>query len=146
MENINRNIQKDLVYLNIAKEIATLSYCERKKVGCIIVKNENIISTGFNGTPTGMNNCCEDNENGETLWYVLHAESNAITKLAKSTQNCEGATLYITLSPCQNCAKLILQSGIERVVMLNKHSCQSGIEFLKEQGIICEYISELINS
>lgn len=145
MEKNNRDIQKDIVYLNIAKEIASLSYCVRKQVGCIIVKNENIISTGFNGTPTGMNNCCENSEDGETLWYVLHAESNAITKLAKSTQNCDNATLYITLSPCQNCAKLILQSGIKRVVMLNKHSCQSGIEFLKEQGIICEYISELIN-
>ena len=144
MKNFERQKQYDLVYLKMAEQIGMLSYCKRKQVGCLIVKDDNILSSGFNGSPKGMDNFCED-ESGETLWYVLHAESNAITKLAKNTQNCDNATLYITLSPCKNCSKLILQSGIKRIVMLNKHSCQEGIEFLKEQGIICEYISELIN-
>ena len=95
----------------MALEWGNLSHCERKKVGAIIVKNKMIISDGFNGTPSGFDNNCED-ENGDTNWYVLHAEANAILKVAKSTNSCLGATLYLTLSPCKECAKLIHQSGI----------------------------------
>ena len=135
-----RNLQKDIVYLKIAENISTLSFCMRKKVGCVIVKDENIISTGFNGTPTGTDNSCESNLNGETLWYTLHSESNAILKLAKSTLSSEGATMYISLSPCKDCAKLILQSGIKRIVYNKEHSCQEGVDFLRNQGIICDYI------
>ena len=105
----------DKAYLRIAKEWGNLSYCHRKKVGAIIVKNKMIISDGYNGTPSGFENCCEDEEN-ITKWYVLHAEANAILKVARSTQSCEEATLYITLSPCKDCSKLIHQSGIKRVV------------------------------
>lgn len=140
MEKNNRNYQKDIVYLKIAENIASLSYCNRKKVGCILVKDENIISTGFNGTPSGMNNCCEDSE-GETNWFTLHSESNAILKLAKSTLSSIDSTMYITLSPCKDCAKLILQSGIKRIVYNKKHSCQEGIKFLISQGIVCDYIN-----
>lgn len=138
---MNRELQKDLVYLNIAEQIGSLSFCERKKVGCIIVKNDNIISTGFNGTPSNMDNCCED-INGDTKWFVLHSESNAILKLAKSTLSSEGATMYITLSPCKECAKLILQSGIKKIIYNRNHSCQEGINFLHAQGIKCIFIDK----
>ena len=99
----------DKAYLRLAENWAKLSHCNRKQVGAIIVKDAIIISDGFNGTPAGFDNCCE-NENGETHWYVLHAEANAILKVAKSTNNCNGATLYLTHSPCKDCSKLILQS------------------------------------
>ena len=105
----------DKAYLRMAQEWGKLSFCERKQVGAIIVKDRMIISDGYNGTPTGFENRCEDDE-GDTKWYVLHAEANAILKVAASTQSCEGATLYITLSPCKQCSKLIHQSGIKRVV------------------------------
>lgn len=124
----------DNAYLRMAGEWAKLSYCERKKVGAIIVKDNMIISDGYNGTPSGYENCCE-NENGETNWYVLHAEANAILKVAKSTQSADGATLYITLSPCKECSKLIIQSGIKRVVYRDEYKDTSGIEFLKTYGI-----------
>ena len=124
----------DRAYLKMALEWAQLSHCERKKVGALIVKNNMIISDGYNGTPSGFDNCCED-ENGETKWYVLHAEANAILKTAKSEQNCNGGTLYLTLSPCKECSKLIHQSGITRLVYLNKYSDISGINFLKEAGV-----------
>jgi dCMP deaminase len=124
----------DNAYLRMAQEWAKLSYCERKKVGAIIVKDNMIISDGYNGTPSGYENCCE-NEDGETNWYVLHAEANAILKVAKSTQSADGATLYITLSPCKECSKLIIQSGIKRVVYRNEYKDTSGIEFLKTYGI-----------
>lgn len=132
----------DEAYLRMAKEWAKLSYCKRKQVGALIVKDKMIISDGYNGTPSGHTNCCED-ENGETLWYVLHAEANAILKVAKSTQSAEGATLYITLSPCQECSKLIIQAGIKRVVYHILYKDRSGIDFLEEYGIAIRHISEL---
>lgn len=139
-----RKLQKDYVYMNIAEQIGSLSHCKRKQVGAILVKDENIISTGFNGTPTGMDNCCEDSESNETLWYTLHAETNCISKIAKSTLSSEGSTLYITLSPCKNCAKLILQAGITKILFKVKHSCNEGIDFLISQGIECIHLSDPI--
>ncbi len=121
-------------YLKMAQEWAKLSHCVRKQVGAIIVKDRMIISDGYNGTPSGFNNICEDEE-GYTKWYVLHAEANAILKVAASTQSCNGATLFITLSPCQQCSKLIHQSGIKRVVYANEYRDVSGLEFLKKAGV-----------
>ena len=118
----------------MAHEWGTLSHCDRKKVGAIIVKNGMIISDWFNGTPTGFDNHCED-EDGYTKWYVLHAEANAILKVAKSTNSCEGATLYLTLSPCKECAKLIHQSGIKRLVYIKEYKDSSGLKFLKKAGV-----------
>ena len=118
----------------MAKEWGELSHCERKKVGAIIVKNGMIISDGFNGTPTGFDNNCEDEE-GYTKWYVLHAEANAILKVAKSTNSCEGAVLYLTLSPCRECAKLIHQSGINKLVYINEYKDPSGLKFLQKAGV-----------
>jgi dCMP deaminase len=132
----------DKAYLRIATEWGLLSYCKRKQVGAIIVKDRMIISDGYNGTPSGFENCCEDEE-GLTRWDVLHAEANAILKVARSTQSCEGATLYITLSPCKECSKLIHQSGIKRVVYLNGYRDESGIEFLKKAGVEVEQIASL---
>lgn len=125
----------------MAREWAQLSYCERKKVGALIVKDRMIISDGYNGTPSGFENCCED-EQGNTHWYVLHAEANAILKLASSTQSAKGATLYLTLSPCKECSKLVLQSGISRVVYLQKYSDSEGIDFLKNHNIEIVKIDE----
>lgn len=124
----------DKAYLKMALEWAKLSHCKRKQVGALIVKNGMIISDGYNGCPSGFENNCED-ENGETKWYVLHAEANAILKVAKSTQNCKGATLYLSMSPCKECSKLILQAGISRVVYLNEYKDKSGIDFLKKANI-----------
>lgn len=132
----------DKAYLKIAREWAQLSYCQRKKVGAIIVKDRMIISDGYNGTPSGFENCCEDEE-GYTKWYVLHAEANAILKVARSTQTCDGATLYITLSPCKECSKLIHQSGITRVVYHNDYKDTSGIDFLKRAGVQVNFIPNL---
>jgi len=132
----------DKAYLRIAEEWSKLSYCKRKQVGAIIVKDRMIISDGYNGTPTGFENCCED-QNGETNWYVLHAEANAIMKVARSTQSCDTATLYITLSPCKECSKLIHQSGIKRVVFKNGYRDTSGIDFLKKAGVTVEQIEDL---
>lgn len=134
----------DKAYLRIAKEWSRLSYCKRKQVGAIIVKDRMIISDGYNGTPSGFENCCEDDE-GLTKWYVLHAEANAILKVAGSTQSCEGATLYITLSPCKECSKLIHQSGINRVVYHEGYKDDSGLEFLKKAGVEIELITDLEN-
>lgn len=124
----------DQAYLKMALEWAKLSHCKRKQVGALIVKNGMIISDGYNGCPSGFENNCED-ENGETKWYVLHAEANAILKVAKSTQNCKGATLYLSMSPCKECSKLILQAGISRLVFLNEYKDKSGLEFLKKANI-----------
>lgn len=124
----------DIAYLKMAMEWAKLSYCNRRKVGALIVKDRMIISDGYNGTPSGFENCCEDTE-GKTLWYVLHAEANAILKLASSTQSAKDATLYLTLSPCKECSKLVLQSGIKKLVYIDEYSDNSGIEFLKEHQI-----------
>lgn len=132
----------DKAYLRIAKEWGQLSYCKRKQVGAIIVKDRMIISDGYNGTPTGFENCCED-ESGTTKWYVLHAEANAILKVARSTQSCENATLYITLSPCKDCSKLIHQSGIKRVVYHEEYKDTSGVDFLKKAGVEVELLEDL---
>lgn len=133
MEKQKRN-KYDKAYLRIASEWSKLSYCQRKQVGAIIVRDRMIISDGYNGTPSGFENNCEDEE-GLTKWYVLHAEANAISKVARSTQSCENATLYITLSPCRECSKLIHQSGIKRVVYKNGYRDTSGIDFLEKAGI-----------
>ena len=128
----------DVAYLSIAREWGKLSYCKRRQVGAIIVKDNMIISDGYNGTPTGFDNFCED-ENGYTKWYVLHAEANAITKVASSTQSSEGSTLYVTLSPCTDCSKLIHQAKIKRVVYWEQYKDTSGIEFLEKAGIeVCQ--------
>ena len=132
----------DKAYLRIANEWSLLSYCDRKKVGAIIVRDRMIISDGYNGTPSGFENCCEDEE-GLTNWYVLHAEANAILKVARSTQTCDGATLYITLSPCKECSKLIHQSGIKRVVYQLGYRDTTGIDFLTKAGVIVEQIENL---
>ena len=124
----------DLAYLKMALEWAKLSYCRRKQVGALIVKDRMIISDGYNGTPSGSINECEDNA-GNTHWYVLHAEANAILKLSSSTQSAKGATLYITLSPCKECSKLILQSGISRLVYIDAYSDNEGINFLTSHNV-----------
>ncbi len=129
----------DTVFLELASNLSKLSYANRKKVGALIVKDNSIISDGYNGTPAGYSNDCEDTS-GNTHWYVLHAEANAITKLAKCGQSCIGSTLYITMSPCKECTKLIIQSGISRVVYSSKYKDQSGIDFLGNFNIAREYI------
>lgn len=129
----------DVTYLKMAQEWGNLSYCERRKVGALIVKNNRIISDGYNGTPSGFENFCEDDD-GYTKWYVLHAEAYAITKVASSTQSCDGATLYITLSPCKQCSKLIYQAKIKRLVYAVQYKDTSGIEFLKKAGVIVDHI------
>jgi len=134
MKNTEKQIRYDTAYLNMAKEWSKLSHCERKKVGALLVKDGVIISDGFNGTPSGMDNCCED-KNGDTNWYVLHAEANALMKLSKSTNSSTDSTLYITLSPCKECSKLIHQSGIKRVVYVTEYKDDSGLQFLKKVGI-----------
>lgn len=121
----------DVAYLKMAIEWAKLSYCKRKQVGALLVKDRMIISDGYNGTPSGFENKCED-EDEKTKWYVLHAEANAITKIAGSTQSSHGSTLYITLSPCRECSKLILQAGIKRMVYINKYKDNSGLELLEK--------------
>ena len=123
----------------MADEWSKLSYCKRRQVGALIVKDKMIISDGYNGTPSGFENFCED-EDGYTKWYVLHAEANAIAKVSGSTQSSKGATLYITLSPCKECSKLIFQSGISRVVYSKKYKDQSGIDFLVKSGINVDFI------
>jgi len=135
----------DHAYLRMAKEWGKLSYCKRKQVGAIVVKDRMIISDGYNGTPSGFENFCEDEE-GYTKWYVLHAEANAILKVAASTQSCVGATLYITMSPCKECSKLIHQSGITRVVYVDAYKDDSGVQFLRKAGVEVEHIPTLQTS
>ena len=137
-----KQLKYDRAYLRLSASWAELSHCMRKKVGAIIVKDGMIISDGYNGTPSGFDNCCE-NELGETQWYVLHAEANAILKVAKSTNNCSGATLYLTLSPCKDCSKLVIQSGIKRVVFQNGYKDPEGINFLVQAGIDVEQIENI---
>jgi dCMP deaminase len=132
----------DIAYLRMAQEWSKLSYCKRRQVGALIVKDKMIISDGYNGTPTGFENICEDDE-GYTKWYVLHAEANAILKVASSTQACQGATLYITMSPCKECSKLIHQAGIKRMVYYNEYKDNSGIAFLEKAGVSIQHISDL---
>lgn len=129
----------DKRYLQMAGVWAQNSYCKRRQVGALIVKDKMIISDGYNGTPSGFENQCED-ENGVTKVYVLHAEANAITKVAKSGNSSEGATLYVTASPCVECAKLIIQSGIRRVVYRDAYRITDGIDLLRRAGIEVEQI------
>jgi dCMP deaminase len=130
----------DAAYLRMAAEWSKLSYCQRRQVGALIVKGRSIISDGYNGTPSGFENFCED-EDGYTKWYVLHAEANAILKVASTTQSCEGATLYLTMSPCRECSKLIHQAGIRRVVYASEYKDLSGVEFLRKAGVEVELVT-----
>ncbi|PKR82282.1 CMP deaminase [Brumimicrobium salinarum] len=142
--NTAKQLRYDKAYLRMAKTWAQLSHCKRKQVGALIVKDDMIISDGYNGTPSGFDNCCEDDEE-KTHWYVLHAEANAILKCAKSTNNAKGATLYLTMSPCKDCSKLILQAGITRVVYIHHYKDDSGVHFLKQAGINMEQITNIEN-
>ncbi len=126
----------------MAREWATLSHCQRKKVGALLVKEGMIISDGYNGTPSGFPNQCEDAE-GNTQWYVLHAEANAILKVARSANNAKDSTLYITLSPCKECCKLILQAGITRMVYIDEYKDRTGVDFLNEAGLQVVQISQV---
>lgn len=129
-----KEIRYDVAYMNMAKEWAKLSHATRNKVGALIVQDGRIISDGYNGTPAGFSNECEDDTN-TTHWYVLHAEANAILKCARSTNSCVGSTLYITLSPCKQCCKLIVQSGIQTVIFGEKYRDTTGIDFLTSAGV-----------
>ena len=137
----NKQRQLDIRYIRMARIWAENSYCVRRQVGALIVKDKMIISDGYNGTPSGFENICED-EAGRTKPYVLHAEANAITKVAKSHNNCDGATLYITASPCMECAKLVIQAGIKRVVYCDEYHCNDGIELMRRVGIETVKIDE----
>ena len=130
----SKQLKFDRSYLRMAQVWAENSYCNRRKVGALIVKDKMIIPDGYNGTPSGFENVCEDEE-GHTKPYVLHAEANAITKVAKSNNSSNGATLYVTAAPCMECAKLIIQSGIRRVVYLESYRLSDGIELLERAGI-----------
>lgn len=133
--------QLDLRYIRMARVWAENSYCVRRQVGALIVKDKMIISDGYNGTPSGFENVCEDCE-GITKPYVLHAEANAITKVAKSANNCDGATLYVTASPCIECSKLIIQAGIRRVVYSEPYRNDDGLQLLRRVGIECVHVSD----
>ncbi len=137
---INKQIELDRRYLRMAKIWSENSYCNRRQVGALIVKDQMIISDGYNGTPAGFENICED-EHSVTKPYVLHAEANAITKIANSSNSSEVATMYVTASPCIECAKLIIQSGIRRVVYSEKYRLEDGIDLLKRAGIETIYIN-----
>ena len=130
----------DLRYLQMARVWAQNSYCQRRQVGALVVKQGMIISDGYNGTPSGFENVCED-ETGVTKPYVLHAEANAITKLARSNNNSDGSTIYITVSPCIECAKLIIQAGIKRVVYGEHYRLTDGIDLLRRAGIEVQYLN-----
>jgi dCMP deaminase len=128
--NYSKQERYDRAYLKMASEWAELSHCTRKKVGALLVRDNMIISDGYNGTPSGFPNPCEDDQ-GDTYWYVLHAEANAILKIARSANDAKGSTLYITLSPCKECCKLILQAGIRRMVYINEYKDTTGLDFLR---------------
>ena len=142
MENKQKQELVDSRYLRMARIWAENSYCRRRQVGAIIVKDSMIISDGYNGTPSGFENICED-ENGLPRPYVLHAEANAITKLARSNNSGQGATLYVTASPCMECAKLIIQSGIKRVVFNELYRICDGIDLLRRAGVEVEHIENI---
>lgn len=139
---MNKQELLDRRYLRMAHIWAENSYCERRKVGCLVVKNQRIISDGYNGTPSGFENICED-ENNVSKPYVLHAEANAITKLARSHNNSDGSTLYITDSPCIECSKLIIQAGIKRVVYTRKYRLTEGLELLERAGLEVLHLPDL---
>lgn len=132
----------DNAYLRMAREWAKLSYCQRRQVGALIVRDRMIISDGYNGTPSGFENVCED-EAGTTKWYVLHAEANAILKIAGSTHSSQGATLYLTMSPCKDCSKLIHQAGIKRLVYMQRYKDDQGLVFLEKAGVEIVQITEI---
>lgn len=134
----------DMRYLRMARIWAENSYCTRRQVGALIVKDKMIISDGYNGTPCGFENICEDEITGKTKPYVLHAEANAITKVAKSLSSSEGATLYVTASPCIECAKLIIQAGIRRIVFCEQYHTMDGVELLRMAGIEVVQVAEEI--
>ena len=138
-----KQLKYDVAYLRMAMEWSKLSHCRRRQVGALIVKDKMIISDGYNGTPTGFENYCEDDA-GYTKWYVLHAEANAILKVASSTQSCVGATLYITMSPCKECSKLIHQAGVTRLVYHEAYKDDSGLRFLAKAGVALEHIQDLV--
>jgi dCMP deaminase len=143
VESNGKQHQFDIRYIQMARVWARNSYCKRRQVGALIVKDRMIISDGYNGTPSGFENECED-ENGNSKPYVLHAEANAITKVAKSNNSSEGATLYITASPCMDCAKLIIQSGITRIVYADQYRITEGLDLLEKAGIeIVKITSEM---
>ena len=142
MEDCSKARQLDIRYLKMAKLWSENSYCQRRKVGALLVKDKMIISDGYNGTPSGFPNVCEGSD-GRTLPYVLHAEANAITKVAKSNNSSLGSTLYVTDSPCIECAKLIIQAGIKRVVYSKLYRMTDGLDLMKTAGIETVYISEL---
>lgn len=142
MDQSGKQTLLDRRYLRMARIWAENSYCERRKVGALLVKERAIISDGFNGTPAGFENVCED-ENGITKRYVLHAEANAITKVACSNNSSEGSTLYVTASPCLDCAKLIIQAGIKRVVFNELYRITDGIELLERAGVICCHLPDV---
>jgi dCMP deaminase len=139
----DKQAQFDIRYIQMARVWATNSYCKRRQVGALIVKDRMIISDGYNGTPSGFENECEDKDN-HSKPYVLHAEANAITKVAKSNNSSEGATLYITASPCMDCAKLIIQAGIVRVVYADEYRIIDGIELLEKAGIEVVQLSSVL--
>lgn len=139
METASKPQKFDLQYLKMARIWASNSYCKRRQVGALLVKDKMIISDGYNGTPSGFENDCED-ENNVSKAYVLHAEANAITKVAKSNNSSAGSTLYVTTSPCIECSKLIIQSGIERVVFCEKYRITDGLDLLERAGIELNYI------
>ncbi|MDE5635289.1 MAG: dCMP deaminase family protein [Muribaculaceae bacterium] len=142
---MNTNEKQELLdkrYLRMSRIWAENSYCQRRKVGALIVKDSMIISDGFNGTPSGFENVCED-ESGQTKPYVLHAEANAITKVARSNNSSDGATLYVTASPCLECSKLIIQSGIKRVVFNELYRLADGIGLLERAGVECVHIQSI---
>lgn len=137
----NKQLELDKRYLRMASIWAENSYCQRRKVGALIVKDKMIISDGYNGTPSGFENVCED-ENNVTKPYVLHAEANAITKIARSSNNSDGATLYVTDSPCIECAKLIIQAGIKRVIYARDYRLSDGVDLMRRAGIEVIHLSD----
>ncbi len=144
-DNPEKQERYDRAYLRMALEWAKLSHCRRKQVGALIVKEGQIIADGYNGTPTGFDNCCED-EAGETHWYVLHAEANAIMKVARSMNSARNSTLYLTMSPCKECSKLMHQAGIRRLVYINGYKDSSGVQFLQDADVEVVQIKDLATS
>lgn len=143
MNHTEKQLLLDKRYLRMARIWAENSYRRRRQVGALMVKDQTIISDGFNGTPAGFENICEDEESGLTKPYVLHAEANAITKIARSSNSSEGSTLYITASPCLECSKLIIQAGIKRVVFNEFYRVHDGVDLLERAGVECCFIENL---